>query len=1083
MRRLPGLLLTVVAGPAQRARGLLRCLLIAGSLAILALVTAFATPAAATDTDGVNSEPEAVAYHPNWMSWIPDETNLLDISIPATHDSATATCEPIPVAFGFCRTQSMTLDEQLDSGVRGFDIRIRGRNNDTADTSDDYFSIAHGAIDILKPGTPPVPPQEMTLEDVFSTACGFLTAQPTETLIMQIGDLGLADRHDPDVSLIDLFDDYANRYSACLHAPDASGDVPTLGQARGKIVLAPRTSGEINNDNDRFDNYGYPSRSGGEDVIDAPLTDAKLEARVLQALQVIDRSQLNANDRLQGSLDKGSFYFAYLNANTGAEPLHFASGLALEGINEKFVEFLLGLDDIDGNDGLLFNRLGVVFSDYPSASLIESVIAHNFDLAVYPHLHRGTAQQALTSFSHHVRENEGTDTPNLNSKTADFWRHVLRDDDNVHVFTTQQGPGWPHSNVSLLDFEITSAGVRGFTHQVFVTPPGSAPVSSTDLVAAVNRIPPRPNLPPDRFQEYILEEIQAEFPDLGVSVHVPSASSALSTLVPWTVTGTTSVAVVWVYEPTIPVPILRAGGPYIFTPDTPTNVTACNTTNPRGDVLNYRWRFGATGVFTNWSPDCVSRLPGAPPGEYALTLEVESSSIGFTQAKTTTVQVPLRRPNLVLNEQDRTRREGDLFTLSGSADLPGTLVFDFGDDTIRTVVKQPGDPLSFSQTHRYLDEGVYEASVSFTADGALSPTRTVTNTVLNVTPSLTVTEVTGNEEGGTMTIRGTINDPGLDSLTMVYGIDGTLYSASFGPTDRTFELTHPVVDDDPTGTPVDAVPFEYQIFDNGAIGEGEQTVDFINVAPTVIIDGAVDEDGESIIGNPIAPGAPIRLTASFEDPGILDTHLATIDLGDGPAPVGITDGLIDATFSFSEAGEYTVHVSVTDDDTGVGTASVVIHVRESEPAEAVLLVAHSITDLIDEPDLPVRAKRRLESANRRLVGSSPNSPNSVVARLDRGEVGRALRLLYLAVRDLERADSAGAPDTTDLRLALTDLARHQATTQVEAAEARTDSNRDVRTVARARWFIAKGDDQLTLGNERTAALRFWQSVRQSERVR
>ena len=56
----------------------------------------------------------------NWMSVIDDKTNLADISMPGTHDSAATY-----VAFGIkARCQDKTIPEQLNCGARFLDIRL-----------------------------------------------------------------------------------------------------------------------------------------------------------------------------------------------------------------------------------------------------------------------------------------------------------------------------------------------------------------------------------------------------------------------------------------------------------------------------------------------------------------------------------------------------------------------------------------------------------------------------------------------------------------------------------------------------------------------------------------------------------------------------------------------------------------------------------------------------------------------------------------------------------------------------------------------------------------------------------------------
>src|SRR5262245_54674033 len=96
----------------------------------------------ADEVEGYSPIRDAVADHASWMSFIPDDISLTALSIPGSHDSATYACLGNGTFFNYCACQSMDFSEQLASGIRGLDIRIRYRNNGTSDdTSDDYYTL------------------------------------------------------------------------------------------------------------------------------------------------------------------------------------------------------------------------------------------------------------------------------------------------------------------------------------------------------------------------------------------------------------------------------------------------------------------------------------------------------------------------------------------------------------------------------------------------------------------------------------------------------------------------------------------------------------------------------------------------------------------------------------------------------------------------------------------------------------------------------------------------------------------------------------------------------------------------------
>jgi len=133
--------------------------------------------------------------------------------------------------------------------------------------------------------------------------------------------------------------------------------------------------------------------------------------------------------------------------------------------------------------------------------------------------------------------------------------------------------------------------------------------------------------------------------------------------------------------------------------------------------------------------------------------------------------------------------------------------------------------------------------------------------------------------------------------------------------------------------------------DDGASTTDTLVVTVENVAPTVDagIDQTVDE-GDTVVLDP----------ATFNDLGTLDTHTATIDWGDGTAveagtvtespfgPPGSTAGMdgtvagshvyaLPATAFAGPYGDYTVTVTVIDDDSGSTSDTLVVRVHDVQP--------------------------------------------------------------------------------------------------------------------------------------------------------
>lgn len=161
------------------------------------------------------------AHLSSWMRSLKDDTPLSALSIPGTHNSPT--CHR---ALPSVRCQATSPPEQLDNGVRFFDIRVQPEN--PLDSSKDGLILVHGVFPISLTGT-------KYLRDLLKEVYEFLDRNPSETLIMSLKREGTGDATDAQLSRI-LKDHYAGDPNRWFTAPR----IPYLGEARGKIVLIRR---------------------------------------------------------------------------------------------------------------------------------------------------------------------------------------------------------------------------------------------------------------------------------------------------------------------------------------------------------------------------------------------------------------------------------------------------------------------------------------------------------------------------------------------------------------------------------------------------------------------------------------------------------------------------------------------------------------------------------------------------------------------------------------------------------------------------------------------------------------------------
>ena len=172
------------------------------------------------------------------------------------------------------------------------------------------------------------------------------------------------------------------------------------------------------------------------------------------------------------------------------------------------------------------------------------------------------------------------------------------------------------------------------------------------------------------------------------------------------------------------------------------------------------------------------------------------------------------------------------------------------------------------------------------------------------------------DEGSELSFTATASDADGDALT--FSLVDEPSGASIDPNTGVFTWT-------PADGPATAT-FTVVVSDGMDTDEEEITVTVLNVAPDV-----TDVSGPA---SAVELGAAADLQVTFTDPGILDTHTASIDWGDGNTfDVGSVTSPFGASHTYGSAGTYTVVVTVTDKDGDSGTGSTTIEVAEEEEEE------------------------------------------------------------------------------------------------------------------------------------------------------
>ena len=169
----------------------------------------------------------AYDYADEWMADIPDDALLSSVNIPATHDTGTAgVVQDLVANLSFTSCQNLYYDEQLNVGARSFDIRGNA-TKDNASAAD--VKIIHGDDTWQcqeKDGS------DLTLQSIFNTSLAFLEKHPSETIILTI--------KPDDGSTVGMEHAVAEFVKNHQEKVYTDGDIPSMKEARGKIVLIRR---------------------------------------------------------------------------------------------------------------------------------------------------------------------------------------------------------------------------------------------------------------------------------------------------------------------------------------------------------------------------------------------------------------------------------------------------------------------------------------------------------------------------------------------------------------------------------------------------------------------------------------------------------------------------------------------------------------------------------------------------------------------------------------------------------------------------------------------------------------------------
>lgn len=716
----------------------------------------------------------------NWMSWVDGSTKISELSLPGTHETLSH--------FGGDAVENNTLDitEQLQSGIRVMDIRLRLVFNDTGDLSSDDGSVwdlevYHGSV-YQKAGFE---------EDVCRPIKDFLARNPTEAVFVRLGTAGVPDPHpnewvdDNGVSqemtnkgedFHTVFEDYATRphCSAVLGTwPPATNPpvgnpttyIPTLGQVRGTMVPIEDWS---NNEP-----YGpdWPSKpTYSQDYQVTVTTDVDKKWGLIEK-HFVD-TNAGSSEVLWANHLSGS--------SAGIYPYTLANGFAVwdKGMNERTLDYLFsGVND----------RTGMVMMDFPGIDLIAAIIAHNFKLAETPgnpsHGFRGVDD--WQNVIDHMADVANSDTSYSvgRDQMAQFLRAMVPDQ-AVHVLVLSP-TGWATSTPDMFGMtaridldDRTYLFVRSATKSRPLTDTSSKRDFRDPLAVVITELSDGATAGARRTA--IVDHLNTNHPGdvWNVAVRPLSDTWAVSTHGSgWSFDFDGFRHYVWGTKAD-DAPGIATAGDVAGEEGATVAIDLSPSFDPLGGDLTFRWDIGDDGAWEQTDFVADRSILVFNDTEGIVPVRIEAKNAQLTSSTVVDVEFTNVAPYLLETPIQSGSDEGGAVTIGGRFADQGvgdshTVSISWGDGTATEIhVPSPaGKPLerTFALDHTYPDDGVYSARVEVT-DGGRGPNSFVrhdfTINVDDVAPVITVEEPDAGPSPHAVDLYGAIADPGTDTFTL-----------------------------------------------------------------------------------------------------------------------------------------------------------------------------------------------------------------------------------------------------------------------------------------------------------------------------
>ncbi|KAG8299047.1 hypothetical protein J6590_003016 [Homalodisca vitripennis] len=307
-------------------------------------------------------------YRTNWMSNIQNHVRLSELAIPGTHDSSTFK------GYGgdSATTQVLSFDQQLNYGIRFFDIRVRHYAN--------AFALHHAFVYL-----------HVNFDDFLDSVSNFLRSNPSETVLFRLKEE--YDSEGNSRSIAETLQWYLYKHQG-TYLKTNNRDI-NLGSARGKFIIL--------SDNYQFDSFGL--QYGQSNIQDNYNLGTNWD--LYSKWESVKNQLENAKNG-----DPNTFYINYLSGSGGSFPYFVASGHSSPGTSAPRlatgmttpgwsssspdfprIDCFIGICTIafEGTNTLTYDKIreynenrggsrrtvGIIVADFPGDSLIDVIIRNN----------------------------------------------------------------------------------------------------------------------------------------------------------------------------------------------------------------------------------------------------------------------------------------------------------------------------------------------------------------------------------------------------------------------------------------------------------------------------------------------------------------------------------------------------------------------------------------------------------------------------------------------------------------------------------------------------------------------------------